>query len=775
MNCKICASLVHQFDRAKVLNKHEINYFQCSNCGFIQTEEPFWLTEAYSEAIASSDVGLVFRNGQLSQIASHIIPQIFDHNAKFLDYGAGYGLFVRLMRDLGFDFYWHDKFCQNIFAKGLEAKLSSNIDEKYELVTAFEVFEHFTNPLDEIEQILKYSRNILFSTDLLPENNPKPNEWWYYALQEGQHIAIYTSKALSIIADKYKLNFYSNGRSLHLLTERIISDFKGLLFSPISSIKKQSLLEQDYLKAIGKLVDTKIQGEATIIQESKSLSTATPVMTIAIDGVFFQLYKTGIARVWKTLLQEWAKNGFGKYLVVLDRANTAPKIPGIRYFSTPPYDLKTHAEDREMLEEICNQIGADLFISTYYTTPLTTPSVFMAYDMIPEVLGWDLRNPMWQVKHQGIKYGSKYITISENTARDLVKFFPEIPPENVTVALCGIADIFKPANVEEVNKFRIKYGISKPYFILVGAGGGYKNTIHFLRAFAQLATKQAFDIVCTGSGFATEQEWRSYTSGSGVYMLQLEDEELRLAYSGAIALVYPSKYEGFGLPVLEAIACGCPVITCTNASIPEVAGNAALYIDDSDVNQLAEALCDIQKPAIRQSLITAGLEQAQKFSWSTMAQIVSDVLVDATLQYLNLREINLIVFPDWSVPEEYLHSELGEIISCLTQYPDKNKITLLINTTNISEEEVNFFLSSTIMNLLIEENVDMEAGLEISLVGKLDPIQYSLLRSRLQSRIILNHQNDIEIVQSGIDVIPAFQITRFVANLAEKTIAVDLD
>jgi glycosyltransferase involved in cell wall biosynthesis len=120
---------------------------------------------------------------------------------------------------------------------------------------------------------------------------------------------------------------------------------------------------------------------------------------------------------------------------------------------------------------------------------------------------------------------------------------------------------------------------------------------------------------------------------------------LRLAYAGAVALVYPSKYEGFGLPVLEAISCGCPVITCPNASIPEVAGEAALYVNDEDVEGLTDALCEVQKPKVRNSLIAAGLEQAKKFSWSKMAKTVSSALIDtATLLRLNLKEINLNYF-----------------------------------------------------------------------------------------------------------------------------------
>lgn len=348
---------------------------------------------------------------------------------------------------------------------------------------------------------------------------------------------------------------------------------------------------------------------------------------ILIDGVFFQRYKTGIARVWRSLFEEWAKNDFGKKIMVLDRIGSAPKVNGIQYRTIPAHDYGTIPADRKMLQQVCDEEKADLFISTYYTTPISTPSIFAAYDMIPEVLGWDLNHPMWQEKHEGIRYASGYITISQNTANDLVRFFPNISPESVTVAHCGVQNIFSPAAPNDINLFRSKYWISKPYFIVVGSGG-YKNTEFFLKAFSQLPSKQGFEIVATGgSGFFPE-EWRQYTIGTVVHRLQLSDLELRTAYSGALALVYPSKYEGFGLPVLESLACACPVITSPNASIPEVAGNAAIYVNDTDIIGLANALCEVQKITVRKQLITAGLEQSKKFSWSNMANIISSTILN---------------------------------------------------------------------------------------------------------------------------------------------------
>lgn len=249
MKCKVCQSSSHPFASAKILNaKYNIQYFQCQNCQFIQTEEPYWLVEAYSQAIAPSDDGLIFRNLMLAQIANNIITNFFNPDSNFLDFGGGYGLFVRLMRDIRINFFWQDKYCQNLFAQGLEARG----DRSYQLVTAFEVFEHLVNPVEEIQEILKYSPNILFSTEILPPNYPKPNDWWYYALNEGQHISLYSIKSLSVLAEKFGLNLYTNNSSIHLLTEKKISAELFRKLSEYNAAKQRQFLwrSQDYLKTL---------------------------------------------------------------------------------------------------------------------------------------------------------------------------------------------------------------------------------------------------------------------------------------------------------------------------------------------------------------------------------------------------------------------------------------------------------------------------------------------------------------------------------------------
>jgi glycosyltransferase involved in cell wall biosynthesis len=285
------------------------------------------------------------------------------------------------------------------------------------------------------------------------------------------------------------------------------------------------------------------------------------------------------------------------------------------------------AQDREMLQLVCDEEQATAFVSTYYSRPLATPCVMMAYDMIPEVFGVDLRAPEWREKADCIANARRFVAISRSTARDLTELYPAIDPERVTVAYCGVAALFRPSGADEIESFRRQRGIAKPYFLLVGGrGGGYKNARTFFHAFALLANKQRFAVVWVGGDHALDADEQAFCTGSEVHLLHLDDEELRVAYGGAVALAYPSAYEGFGMPVAEAMACGCPVITTPSASLPEVSGGAAITVAPLDVEELACALERVQRPAIRSDLVERGLVQARKFSWARMAGAVTSVL-----------------------------------------------------------------------------------------------------------------------------------------------------
>jgi hypothetical protein len=215
--CRACGGQAIRVFDGQLLGKYRVNYFRCQNCGFLQTEKPFWLEEAYRESININDTGLVKRNLWLSSVTALMTFLFLSRKAKGLDYGGGYGLFVRLMRDKGFNFFWEDPLTKNLFARGFEYTPG----DKADLVTCFEGFEHFEEPKKEVESMLERGKNILFSTRLLPEPPPTPNEWWYYDLENGQHIAFYTRETLSQLANQYGLH-YSSAWSVHMFSEKKI-------------------------------------------------------------------------------------------------------------------------------------------------------------------------------------------------------------------------------------------------------------------------------------------------------------------------------------------------------------------------------------------------------------------------------------------------------------------------------------------------------------------------------------------------------------------------
>lgn len=203
---------------AIILNKYNIDYFQCQKCYFLCTEKPYWLEEAYKESINITDTGLIGRNINLSKVVSILCYFLFN-DKKYLDFGGGYGILTRILRDVGFDFYWYDLYTKNLFSRGFE--YSSEKNTNLELVTTFEAFEHFVNPTAEIEKIIKLSDNILFTTELYDAKKvPTTDEWWYYSLEHGQHISFYSLETLKFIAKKNNFELYSNKKDLCLFTKK---------------------------------------------------------------------------------------------------------------------------------------------------------------------------------------------------------------------------------------------------------------------------------------------------------------------------------------------------------------------------------------------------------------------------------------------------------------------------------------------------------------------------------------------------------------------------
>jgi len=353
--------------------------------------------------------------------------------------------------------------------------------------------------------------------------------------------------------------------------------------------------------------------------------------TIVIDGVIFDLQRGhphGISRVWSRLLEQLSKTPLAGQIVVLDRAGLAPAIPGIRRRPVPKYNFRCFEDDSLRVQSWCDQENAALFISTYHTYAENTPTVIMLHDMIPEFTGQDLSQPEWRAKDRAIRKAVGYFAVSQSTANDFRRFYPQYAERKVYLTPNAVGDDIRRASALEIRAFKEKHGISKPYFLLVGHRALYKNAMLFFRAFALLPNRGDFEVVCTGGAAGLEIAFRPLVGDIPCQVLRISDSELSAAYSGAVALVYPSRYEGFGLPILEAQKCECPVITCRNSSIPEVAGEAVYYVDESDTAAMKQALLDVQRQGMRERLIEAGRQNVGRFSWSKTAGAIEQATAE---------------------------------------------------------------------------------------------------------------------------------------------------
>ncbi|MBN8737021.1 MAG: class I SAM-dependent methyltransferase [Xanthomonadales bacterium] len=215
MTCKLCGARTEAFGELVVLGRHRARYRRCSACGFVFVEDPGWLDEAYADhAIAALDTGIAMRNLWLADAVDALLRWRFRDAKTALDYGAGTGLFVRLMRDRGHDFRWSDPHCENLFALGFEADANTTFD----LVTCFEVAEHLVDPVPAFERLVACAPALIFTTELLPTHGNRPGQWHYYAPETGQHVGFFTTASLQGLANRLGRHFASDGRMLHAFT-----------------------------------------------------------------------------------------------------------------------------------------------------------------------------------------------------------------------------------------------------------------------------------------------------------------------------------------------------------------------------------------------------------------------------------------------------------------------------------------------------------------------------------------------------------------------------
>ncbi len=278
---------------------------------------------------------------------------------------------------------------------------------------------------------------------------------------------------------------------------------------------------------------------------------------------------------------------------------------------------------------------ADLFFSPVYEGIFfpNVPQIVTVHDLIP--LKYPELSPKWQYYYRYalpflLKQSQHIICVSEYTKQDIVSNY-QLNPESIAVVYNGYdRNLFFPQPDEAIRR---KYNLDK-YLLYVGDMRFYKNLSRTLQAFDRLPLKD-YQFVITGKkdDFFYPEIERQVAQLSAkdrvVFLDYVPTEDLPALYSMAQSLVFASLYEGFGLPVLEAMACGCPVITSNTTSLTEVGGDSVLYVDPDNVEQIAQGMYEIlTNIELTESLRQKGLKRSQLFSWEKTAEEIRNIFLD---------------------------------------------------------------------------------------------------------------------------------------------------
>ncbi len=244
--CRVCRGSSRYVFTQLVLGR-EVRYFDCCTCGYLQTETPTWLGEAYSSAINDVDTGIMVRNRTNVGRVVMTLAAYSRLNGLVVDHAGGYGILVRMLRDAGVEALWRDPYCANLLARGFEAN-----NQTADLITAFEVLEHLVDPVADLRAMLREAPMVLLSTDLVPTDVTPPTDWWYLGQEHGQHIGFFRRSTLKFLATVLGAHVATDGRSLHLLSTAPIPLSWHLLqrarrlWWPISRIALRSRTMQDF-------------------------------------------------------------------------------------------------------------------------------------------------------------------------------------------------------------------------------------------------------------------------------------------------------------------------------------------------------------------------------------------------------------------------------------------------------------------------------------------------------------------------------------------------
>lgn len=329
---------------------------------------------------------------------------------------------------------------------------------------------------------------------------------------------------------------------------------------------------------------------------------------ITFDGVVFSLKNRfgGVAVYFRELIRHAAGDGQPLRVLVHDAQLTAEG------FGCSPAQLEMRQPRLLERYRSVGGVAPGIFHSSYYRTTAQrgVRNVITVYDFTYEKFARGLPALVHtRQKMAAILRADAVTCISENTRRDLFELLPQCPRDKVFVTHLAAGDSFHPLDSPKVAV------TERPFVLFVSGRTTYKN---FAAAVGAVALRPELALVCVGGGpFSAEERvllektlpGRHFHSGS------IDAAGLNALYNAAICLVYPSRYEGFGIPPLEAMKAGCPFVALRTSSLPEVAGPAGILLEASDARAIALAIDECNNPGRRSELRQAGFEQAGKFSW----------------------------------------------------------------------------------------------------------------------------------------------------------------
>jgi glycosyltransferase involved in cell wall biosynthesis len=347
--------------------------------------------------------------------------------------------------------------------------------------------------------------------------------------------------------------------------------------------------------------------------------------------------------------------GIGRYVFNLARAMAPLLEPDEQLIllydptRTSPWNLASLADSQTRLVEmpispfslrqqwllprLLRSLRADLYHSPYYLMPYRPgiPTLLTIYDLIP----W--RYPRYFSTRTRLVYryatalalraAARVTTISDASRRDLLAFY-QLLPQSVTTIQLAADPLFRPVAPQDVSSLRFRLGLADDYLLYVGSNKPHKNLIRLVEAWAIVNRKSEIvnqKLVIAGVWDARYPQAKIRVEELGLresirFLGPVAEADLPALYGGATAFVFPSEYEGFGLPVLEAMACGVPVACANVSSLPEVAGQAALYFDPFDVVEIADTLDRLLcTPDLQAKLRQQSLARAAQFSWERAA------------------------------------------------------------------------------------------------------------------------------------------------------------